>query len=176
MAYALDPKHCAYPACGAVIPYEKRANRFCSRSCAATHNQLGGPGRHFKHPKHPCDTCGAETRNPRYCCRRCSERAAHIASDAAIQAANGIGFSPTTLRRYMLRHFSACALCGIDEWNGERVPLVMDHVDGDPTNDRLDNLRLVCANCDALLPTYKNKNRGNGREWRRRMYAEGRRY
>jgi hypothetical protein len=52
----------------------------------------------------------------------------------------------------------------------------MDHVDGDPTNDRLDNLRLVCANCDALLPTYKNKNRGNGREWRRRMYAEGRRY
>ena len=40
-------------------------------------------------------------------------------------------------------------------------------------NNNLDNLRLICPNCDALLPTFAGRNRGNGRVYRRLRYAEG---
>jgi len=53
---------------------------------------------------------------------------------------------------------------------------VMDHIDGNADNNSLDNFRLVCGNCDMQLPTYKNKNKGNGRAWRRKRYAEGKSY
>ncbi|MCA9912481.1 MAG: hypothetical protein KC496_04015, partial [Anaerolineae bacterium] len=38
-AYESDPKTC--PTCGRVLPYEKRRNKFCSQSCAATYNNKG---------------------------------------------------------------------------------------------------------------------------------------
>ena len=47
------------------------------------------------------------------------------------------------------------------------------HIDGNSDNNALVNLRLVCGNCDMQLPTYKSKNRGNGRHNRRKRYSEG---
>jgi len=70
-----------------------------------------------------------------------------------------------------------CAICGMaDVWNGVSLVLVLDHVDGDPTNNRRENLRLVCPNCDSQLPTYKARNRGRGRHYRRQRYADGKSY
>ena len=46
----------------------------------------------------------------------------------------------------------------------------MDHIDGNSDNNILSNLRLVCGNCDMQLPTYKSKNKGNGRYYRRLRY------
>ena len=37
----------------------------------------------------------------------------------------------------------------------------------------LENLRLICSNCDTLTPTYKGRNKGNGRFSRRQRYQEG---
>jgi len=53
------------------------------------------------------------------------------------------------------------------------IPLVLDHIDGNSENWAIENLRLVCGNCDMLLPTYKSKNRGRGRAYRRDRYASG---
>lgn len=38
------------------------------------------------------------------------------------------------------------------------------------------NLRMICSNCDSQLPTYKSKNKGNGRHYRTKRYEEGKSY
>jgi hypothetical protein len=53
-----------------------------------------------------------------------------------------------------------CEGCGLCEWDGRPIPLELDHVDGDRTNNRLENLRLLCPNCHALTPTYRGRNIG----------------
>lgn len=66
-----------------------------------------------------------------------------------------------------------CDICKITEWNGNIVPLILDHIDGNSENCFPNNLRLICPNCDALLSTYMGRNRGNGRHIRRQRYKDG---
>lgn len=47
------------------------------------------------------------------------------------------------------------------EWLGKPVPLTMDHINGNPKDNRYVNLRLLCPICDAQLPTAGGKNKGN---------------
>lgn len=91
------------------------------------------------------------------------------------QTGSGIGHY---VRAYLLEDQTGrCALCGCSTtWQGRELRLVLDHVDGDSSNNRRENLRLVCPNCDSQLPTFKARNRGRGRAWRRQRYAEGKSY
>jgi hypothetical protein len=53
-----------------------------------------------------------------------------------------------------------CACCGIGPiWNSKPMPLILDHINGINNDNRIENLRFVCSNCDSQLPTYKAKNR-----------------
>lgn len=56
-----------------------------------------------------------------------------------------------------------CAICGVSEWLNKPIPLIVDHIDGNPENHAISNVRLICPNCDALLPTYKSRNITNGK-------------
>ena len=70
-------------------------------------------------------------------------------------------------RRFLIRkHGHCCMLCHSSTWNGQPITLELDHISGDSTNNREDNLRIVCPNCHAQTPTYKNKNKGHGRKHR----------
>lgn len=52
-----------------------------------------------------------------------------------------------------------CEKCGQDEnWNGEKMSLILDHINGINTDNRLQNLRIVCPNCNATLSTHGGKN------------------
>jgi hypothetical protein len=53
---------------------------------------------------------------------------------------------------------------------------ILDHIDGNSSNNDITNLRLVCSNCDSQLPTYKSKNKGNGRHYRRERYKNNQSY
>jgi hypothetical protein len=48
-----------------------------------------------------------------------------------------------------------CEICGQDEqWQGKWMSLILDHVNGDARDNRLENLRIVCPNCAATLDTH----------------------
>lgn len=70
-------------------------------------------------------------------------------------------------KRYLIHTKGhTCSICSNSIWNEKPIPLVCDHINGDSTDNRIENFRLVCCNCDAQLPTYKSKNK-NGRKYDR---------
>jgi hypothetical protein len=54
-----------------------------------------------------------------------------------------------------------CELCGQGEvWRGMRMSLILDHINGTPDDNRLENLRIVCPNCAATLATHCGRKNG----------------
>ena len=51
-----------------------------------------------------------------------------------------------------------CSMCNLSEWLGGKIPLELDHINGDHFDNRINNIRLLCPNCHALTETYKGKN------------------
>jgi 5-methylcytosine-specific restriction endonuclease McrA len=51
-----------------------------------------------------------------------------------------------------------CESCGNAAWMGAEIPLELHHVDGNPNNNSLENLLILCPNCHAQTENYKSKN------------------
>lgn len=50
-----------------------------------------------------------------------------------------------------------CENCNNKEWQGVNIPLEIEHIDGDRTNNTITNLKLLCCNCHALTPTWRRR-------------------
>lgn len=92
-----------------------------------------------------------------------------------------IGIVNRHVKRYLREKYgNKCCLCSWSKPNLKTgvVPLVADHIDGNWRNNKEDNLRLLCPNCDSLTPTFAALNKGNGRKDRapRKRSEEGREF
>ena len=76
-----------------------------------------------------------------------------------------------SVRQYLLEKANhQCELCGWGEINPVtgKSPLEINHIDGDSSNNRPENLQVICPNCHSLTPTWKALNKGKGNKERLR--------
>ena len=53
-----------------------------------------------------------------------------------------------------------CELCGWHEMSADgRIPVELDHINGDRYDNRIENLRILCPNCHSLQPTHRGRNK-----------------
>ena len=177
--YNKNPKMCEE--CGVKIPYEIRFNRFCSHSCSATNNNKKRILKRERTTK-ICVSCGTtiickpcEVKTRKYCSIECQKTYEWNILKLKIEAGSKV--NPQRIKAYLIeKRGNKCEMCTLTEWLGKPILVIMDHIDGDSTNNKLGNLRLICSNCDATLPTYKSKNKNSTRQYRRKRYAEGKSY
>lgn len=175
--YNQNPKKCKH--CNKSLPYEKRHLIFCNSSCAASYNNSYKE----KKSKKLCINCGKEVHFTKsiYCSTKCQQdylfkkRVEEVDRTGKFPLANCKLFEVKEVNRKFARRYleykfgHKCSICGNTHWLGKPILLIVDHIDGDIENYNIDNYRLVCSNCDATLPTYKNKNRKNGKRKYRRV-------
>lgn len=73
------------------------------------------------------------------------------------------------IRKYLFQKFdSKCCECGWSKINPTtgKIPLEVEHIDGNSKNNKEENLKLLCPNCHSLTSTFKSLNKGKGRKVR----------
>jgi HNH endonuclease len=128
----------------------------------------------MKLPRGNCLYCDAalDRRIKRYCNLRCQQLYARRRYVEAWLAGtlSGVGTWANVsghVRHYLFEKYGACVMCGWAERNPVtgKIPLHIDHIDGNWRNNRPENLRLLCPNHHALTSSYGALNRGNGRPY-----------
>lgn len=153
--------------CNSEIEHEKYRNRyFCTTKCSVTFNNK----KRSKGLK-SCLNCGENTnRRNKYCSNDCQ----HIYEKNLIIQKIESGDSSLYDRNYknylIIKYGEKCMECGWCEIHPitKKVPIQLEHIDGNSHNNNLDNLKLLCPNCHSLTPTYGALNKGSGRKNRKR--------
>jgi DNA-binding CsgD family transcriptional regulator len=121
--------------------------------------------RHRDRPVQRCFICQTVIPTGKYCGRSCFLEADYRRRVEQWLTGKPLGVSggiPTFVRRYLYEtRGECCEQCGWAEQHPVtgRIPLEIDHVDGDRTNGRPENLRVLCPNCHALTPTFRTLNK-----------------
>src|SRR5579871_6049355 len=116
--------------------------------------------------------CGKKTNPGRtYCSCQCANAdRAKVATATFIATGGRYGYVSARRVATCLRTClgERCSRCGWAERNPKtgRIPVEVEHIDGDWQNNRLTNLTLLCPNCHALTATFRGLNRGRGRPYR----------
>lgn len=124
-----------------------------------------------------CLNCGKElnSRQHKYCSNTCQAEHQYNQWIQRWQSGEELGVRGQLVSKHIKRYLfnkykNSCARCGWNQVNPftGNLPLEIEHIDGNYTNNKEDNLILLCQNCHSLTATYKGANRGHGRTSRRK--------
>lgn len=145
-------------------------------------NETFNKGRAFVDSKEcKCLYCGKEfptnRSNQKFCDNKCQKEFEYVQyirdwKNGYVDGTVGEYAISRHIKRYMMeKHNCCCELCGWNKTNvyTNTIPLEIHHIDGDYTNNKEDNLQLLCPNCHSLTPTHKSHNK-NGRIGRNKYY------
>lgn len=128
-----------------------------------------------------CKNCGKEIRyNKIFCDVKCIGEHKHKESYLYFlnnheEYSNG-GYTPKGFKDFFLNEQDGkCAICGINqEWNGNKLVFIIDHIDGDASNNKRENIRMICPNCDSQTNTFKSKNKNSKRRnyWKEKIIRD----
>lgn len=122
-----------------------------------------------------CEHCGADIQrgSTRFCSVECQARYKYLERlNGWLDGTRSPGV--VALRGYLKDiRGCKCEVCNSNSWMNKPIPLEVEHIDGNSTNNAPNNVMLICPNCHAQTDTYKGKNRGNGRHSRRERYSKG---
>lgn len=153
--------------------------KFCSRHCSVSFTNRGRR-RHGKKPGN-CLNCGKKLLRSKlkYCSVPCNkeynyenyiERWQKGEIDGS-RKPYGVSYY---IRRYLFEKYeNRCCKCGwskVNKFSG-KVPLEINHINGNWKNNKEENLELICPNCHSLTKNYKFLNNGKGRKERSKYYA-----
>ena len=126
-----------------------------------------------KKPRRNCLVCGKKCGRylAKYCSNKCQSQYKYEQYIKRWKKGKEKGMKGKSLisghiKRYLIEtRGEKCEECG---WNKEnqktlKIPLDVDHKDGNYKNNTEENLRLLCPNCHSLTPNYKALNKGYGR-------------
>lgn len=126
-----------------------------------------------------CLNCGKELLNKRnvFCSNSCSSIYKHkkqynyfISNPEKFNKGN---YTPKNFKDFfLLEQNNRCAICENENvWNDNPLVFVLDHIDGDASNNNRENLRLICPNCDSQTETFKSKNKNSKRRnyWKEKI-------
>ena len=155
--------YCAKVDCGKPVFSRFQKTKYCSVECAK--GRFGERG--------SCANCRKtlNRRRKKYCSVRCQHSAYFKARCAAFEAGSYSCERGAThfIRRYLVEKLGErCTRCHWAERHPitGRVPIEIEHIDGDWRNNSVENLTLLCPNCHSLTPTYRALNKGRGRPMR----------
>lgn len=184
--YSLNPNKCSY--CNNSLSYEKRNNKFCNRVCSGrgcnrqrvlkTSIARAQKRNNQDVTTTSCLNCGENTKSiaATYCSPSC-QSSYKLNDKISDWLVTGRMYCNKVISGFLKEiHGNACAVCGITEWNGKPITFEVEHKDGDSDDSSPSNVCLICPNCHSQTPTYKGRNRGNGRHARRTRYHQGKSY
>lgn len=167
--------------CGKEIIGGDSRKKFCNNSCAASYNNNLRKAKKEKY----CANCGkpflmGKNTKGRFCSNKCQGEYAHkeyirlwkLGEKDGMSGPNGIS---SAIRTYLFEKYNGkCQLCGWGEENPytNKVPLQIHHIDGDCTNNKEENLQLLCPNCHSLTETFGGSNENSKRLDRRLKYVK----
>ena len=136
---------------------------------------------HFNKKERYCANCGKPLINyqKKYCSLECQKE--HRNKELIDKWKSG-EYSGTTaftassvVRNYMLKKAGyKCSICGWHEVNPYTglVPLQLHHINGDSTDNREENLQVLCPNCHSLTENFGSRNK-NAPEGKSAYYGKG---